>query len=594
MTTGGEAVVEALRVLGVTKVFGIVSVHNVPTLDAIGRSDSIDFICCRHEQGAVHAADGYARATGTLGVALTSTGPGAANAMGGLFEANYASIPVLMITGQVDSSEYGRGRGTIHQAENQLTMLRTVTKRAEHIEHADDIAATILSIAGDMLSGRQGPGAVEIPINLQYAPAEVGDLTSPRHRISAPPAGAIRTAADVLTRARRPLIIAGGGVIAAGASRQLTALAERLEAPVFTTIEGRGAISERHRLALGPNLDLSAMDPIPAAADVVLAVGTRFQQNTNVLGWLRFPGSLVHVDVDPTVIGRVHTADHPIVGDARLSLEALLELVVDHRVDEESWVQTCRAIRDGVVATSYADLGADLVAIMETIDEVLPDDCVVAKDATISSYLWANRWLPVVEPRTAMRPAGQAIGPGVSLGIGAAVGSGKPTVVVQGDGGLMLSVGELATAVQYDLPLIVCVFNDRGYGMLKVIQEMAVGGRYTGVDLATPDFAAMGTSFGMRSAAVSSAKEFDAAFRQALDTGGPWILDIDLTKMERMKLTPQPWPVRASSTPGRSGRRGGPPSATRPSPAHPGGGVWPSRSRCTRPRRRSRCLRACV
>ena len=313
---------------------------------------------------------------------------------------------------------------------------------------------------------------------------------------------------------------------------------------MFTTIEGRGAISERHRLALGPNLDLSAMDPIPAAADVVLAVGTRFQQNTNVLAWLRFPGSLVHIDADPTVIGRVHTTDHPIVGDARLSLEAVLEIVVDHRVDEESWVQTCQAIRDGVVATSYADLGADLVAIMETIDEVLPDDCVVAKDATISSYLWANRWLPVVEPRTAMRPAGQAIGPGVPLGIGAAVGSGKPTVVVQGDGGLMLSVGELATAVQYDLPLIVCVFNDRGYGMLKIIQDMAVGGRYTGVDLATPDFAAMGTSFGMRSAAVSSAKEFDAAFRQAVDTGGPWILDIDLTKMERMKLTPQPRPVR--------------------------------------------------
>ena len=148
-----------------------------PTLDAIGRSDSIDFICCRHEQGAVHAADGYARATGNLGVALTSTGPGAANAMGGLFEANYASTPVLMITGQADSAEFGRGRGTIHQAENQLAMLRTVTKRAEHIDHADDIAATIMSVAGDMLIGGAGPGAVEIPINMQYGSAEVGDLT---------------------------------------------------------------------------------------------------------------------------------------------------------------------------------------------------------------------------------------------------------------------------------------------------------------------------------------------------------------------------------------------------------------------------------
>jgi len=174
--TGGEAVVAALKALGVDTVFGIVSIHNVPTLDAIARSSSIEFIACRHEQGAVHAADGYARASGKLGVALTSTGPGAANAMGGLFEANYASSPVLMITGQVETSEFGRGRGTIHQAEQQLLMLRTVTKRAEHIERADDIAPVIMSVALDMLSGRPGPGAIEIPIDLQYAPAEVAEL----------------------------------------------------------------------------------------------------------------------------------------------------------------------------------------------------------------------------------------------------------------------------------------------------------------------------------------------------------------------------------------------------------------------------------
>ena len=160
--TGGEAVVAALKALGVDTVFGIVSIHNVPTLDAIGRSGSIEFIACRHEQGAVHAADGYARASGKIGVALTSTGPGAANTMGGMFEANYASSPVLMITGQVETSEYGRGRGTIHQAEQQLTMLRTVTKRAEHIDRADDIAPTIMSVALDMLSGRPGPGAMEV------------------------------------------------------------------------------------------------------------------------------------------------------------------------------------------------------------------------------------------------------------------------------------------------------------------------------------------------------------------------------------------------------------------------------------------------
>lgn len=541
--TGGEAVVEALRALDVTTVFGIVSVHNVPTLDAIGRSGAIDFISCRHEQGAVHAADGYARATGRIGVALTSTGPGAANAMGGLFEANFTSVPVLMITGQADTSEYGRGRGTIHQAEHQLTMLRTVTKRAEHVEHSDDIVTTILSVARDMLSGRQGPGAVEIPINLQYGQAVVGEVRAPAPRVTAPQPSAIDAAAATLARAERPLVISGGGVIAANASAELTALAERLRAPVVTTVEGRGAVSEEHPLSLGPNLDQSAFDPIPAQADVVLAVGTRFQLGSNVLSWLTFPGALVHIDADPTVIGRVHPVDHAVVGDAKLSLQAVLS-TIDERDDSVGWVEFCRSVRGAVDATNRAAVGVDLASIMDSIDAALPDDAIVAKDATISAYLWANRLLPVRAPRTAMRPAGQAIGPGVPLGIGAAVGSGKTTVVVQGDGGLMLSIGELATAVQYQLPLIVCVFNDGGYGMLKVIQDMAMAGRYMGVDLATPDFAATGDAFGMRTASVSSAAAFADAFGRAVVEGGPWIIDVDLTSMEPMTITPQPRPVR--------------------------------------------------
>lgn len=542
--TGGEAVVEALQALGVKTVFGIVSVHNVPTLDAIGRSGTIDFISCRHEQGAVHAADGYARATGTIGVALTSTGPGAANAMGGLFEANYASVPVMMITGQADTSEFGRGRGTIHQAENQLTMLRTVTKRAEHVEHSDDIASTIVAVACDMLSGRPGPGAIEIPINLQYGPAQVGEIETPKPRITAPQPRAIEAAAAALSTAQRPLIISGGGVIASNASRKLTELAERLDAPVITTIEGRGAISERHRLSLGPNLDMSVMDQVPAQADVVVAVGTRFQLSTNVLSWLTLPGSLVHIDADPTVIGRVHAVDHAVVGDASLSLDALLESLGGERAENVGWVDACRSVRAEVDAANRAAIGTDLASIMDSIDAALPDDAIVVKDATISAYLWANRLLPVRQPRTAMRPAGQAIGPGVPLGIGAAVGSGKTTVVVQGDGGLMLSIGELATAVQCDLPLIVCVFNDGGYGMLKVIQNMAAEGRYIGVDLATPDFAAVGKSFGLASVSVGSAAEFDSAFRHAVEAGGPWLLDVDLTVLEPMQITPQPRPVR--------------------------------------------------
>lgn len=541
--TGGEAVVAALKALGVDTVFGIVSIHNVPTLDAIGRSGSIEFIACRHEQGAVHAADGYARASGKIGVALTSTGPGAANTMGGMFEANYASSPVLMITGQVETSEYGRGRGTIHQAEQQLTMLRTVTKRAEHIDRADDIAPTIMSVALDMLSGRPGPGAIEIPIDQQYAPAEVGDLVALAPRRTTPSKATLDKARELIAGAQRLLIIAGGGVGLADAGAELTELAETLSAPVLTTVEGRGAIPETHALALGPNIDMSAMDPVLAQADVVIAVGTRFQQNTNVLKWLRFPGKLIHLDADPTMIGRVHPAEVALVGDALIGLQALLAGGIASSASPE-WVATCQAHRDECVASNRSDVGTDIAAIMDAISAALPHDAVVAKDATISAYLWGNRLLPVHQTRTAIRPTSQAIGPGVPLGLGAAVATRKPTVVIQGDGGLMLSIGELATAAQYGLPLIVCVFNDRGYGMLRFIQDMAVAGRRTGVELATPDFAAVGKAFGIKSATISSVAEFTDTFSKAVADGGPWILDIDLSAMTPMKITPQPKPQR--------------------------------------------------
>lgn len=542
--SGGEAVVAALETLGVTTVFGIVSVHNVPTLDAIAKSDKIDFVSCRHEQGAVHAADSFARVTGQIGVALTSTGPGAANAMGGLFEAFYASSPVLMITGQVESDQYGRGQGSIHQAENQLTMMRTVTCRAEHIARHADIASTILSIGGDMISGRPRPGAVEIPITVQYQRGEVPELVAPVARTEAPVEAQIAAAAELIDKAERPLILSGGGVIIADASAQLTQLAELLDAPVFTTLEGRGAITEDHRLSMGPNMDLSAMDAPFAEADVVIAIGTRFQQNNNVVKWLEFEGDLIHIDADVTMIGRVHPTTVPVLGDASLSLDALLH-ALGERTNDPAWSAKNAELRDSVVASNRESIGADLEKIMDSMDRILPENAVVAKDATIAAYQWANRMLPVRRPRSTVRPASMAIGPGVPLGIGAAVGSKSPTVVIQGDGGFMLSVGELATIVQEDLPMVVCVFNDRGYGIIKVIQDLAVGGRHTGADLATPEFAPMAEAYGMNAAKVESAEEFDTVFAEAVESGKPWLIDIDLTKMEKMVISPQPKPDRS-------------------------------------------------
>jgi acetolactate synthase-1/2/3 large subunit len=539
-STGGEAVVAALEALGVRHVFGIVSVHNLPIVDAIARSSAVTMVEVRHEQGAVHAADGYARATGGLGVALASTGPGTANTMGGLFEAQFASSRVLLLTGQTETSSYGKGRSTLHEAEHQVEMLRTVCRYVAHVSHHAAIVPAVFDAARDIASGRPQPGAVEIPIDLQYATGDVLVGPAPEPVVQAPAAAVVERAAELLAGATRPLLWAGGGVVSAGASAELTALAERLGAPVLTSVEGRGAIAEDHPLAVGPHSDLTVLDPVIADADVVFAVGTHFQLGSNVTKGLSIPGRLIHLDADAGVIDRFHPVDVAVVGDARLGVQALLDaLPAEGGQADPAFLDRAREARATAEAETRDAMGPDHEKMAEIIRAALPRDAVVVKDATIASYVWANRSLPVYAPRTSMRPVSMAIGPGLPLAIGACLGSGRRTFLVQGDGGLMLSVGELATAVQQNLPLITCVFNDRGYGILRFIQDITLGGRRSAVDLVTPDFAALAQSVGMVGEGVATVDAFAAALGRAVERDGPTLIDVDITQMAPMTIRPQ-------------------------------------------------------
>jgi acetolactate synthase-1/2/3 large subunit len=330
-------------------------------------------------------------------------------------------------------------------------------------------------------------------------------------------------------------------VVSGGAAATLVELAERLGAPVLTSVEGRGAIPEDHPLALGPNGDLSAIDPVIAEADVVLAVGTRFQLGSNLQMGLSIPGTLIHLDADPGVIDRFHPVDLGIRGDAGLGLRALLDELarLDVHGADRAFVASATGARQQVEVDGREAMGADHAAIMETIRSAAGRDAIVVKDSTVAGIAWANRHLPVYAPRTSMRPVSAAIGPGLPLAIGAALGTGRRTVLIQGDGGLMLSVGELATAVQERVPVITCVFNDRGYGILRWIQDVSFGGRRAAVDLHTPDFAALAASMGMASASVASPGEFAAAFATATGAPEPWLIDVDITAMAPMRIVPQ-------------------------------------------------------
>lgn len=541
--TGGEAVYETLLALGVQHVFGIVSVHNIPIYDAIFRGGGITPISVRHEQGALHAADGYARATGKLGVAITSTGPGATNAMTGLFEAGFASSRVMMITGQIESQYYGKGKGFLHEAENQLPMLRTLTGRAESVQRPEEIGETVFRVASDVSTGRPRPGAVEIPVDYQYARAEIDIPHVEAWPRKPADRDAISRAAAAVKSARNVVIWAGGGVLTAGAEGELRQLAEALQAPVFTSVNGRGSLPEDHPLCMGPLTAQPGVAETLEQADVVVAVGTRFQGGQTRNWALPLGGKLVHIDADPGVIGRNYRADVAVVADARLGLAALLR-ELDGASSDAAFLARAQGLRDATRQQIRKEIGPDYEAIMDTMRELLPRDGCVVRDATVPAYLWGNRLMPILAPRTSNHPTSAAIGPGLPLAIGAAIGSGKKAALIQGDGGFMLNIGELATAVQHNVAVIVCIFNDRGYGVLRAIEGRTFEGRQFGVELATPDFAMVARGMGMPGESVKSAAEFRSAFERSMALDGPSLIDIDMTALTPMAGLGTPPPRR--------------------------------------------------
>lgn len=530
--TGGDAVAAALRALGVDTVFAIASIHNLPLLDALVRDGRFTIIDCRHEQNAVHAADGYSRATGKLGVAITSTGPGAANASGGLFEAMFASSRVLMLTGQVETSYYGAGRAFVHEAEQQLPMLASLTRQVWSVRRAEDIAQSVMEAGRAASAGRPAPTAVEIPIDLQFADTSY-DLEPVVVLRTKPAAARITAAAELLAKAQRPIIWAGGGVNHAGAADALQALAERLQIPVVTSMAGRGAISEDHPLCVGALVVERPVRELLAEADVVLAIGTHFHMINTAYWTLKLGGTLIHADADPRVFDRSYRTDVRIIGDALLSIEAL-DNAVPATAAETGWAQQAATAGADARALVREQIGAPWCTVMDAIREALPDAAPVVRDATIPAYTWGNRLLPIRASRTSIMPVSNAIGPGLPLSIGACIGSGERTVVLHGDGGIMLSIGELPVLKQYNLPLTVCIFNDHGYGILRAIQGATFDGDLHDVDLATPDFAAMARACGIEGVSVSTAEDFATAFAASVQRDGPTVIDVDIRSFPKL------------------------------------------------------------
>lgn len=524
--TGAEWVVAALRGEGVRHVFGIPGIHNLAIYDALLRQRDVEHVLARHEAGAAFMADGYARSSGRVGVTLVTTGPGATNTLTPLAESYAGSIPVVVVMSDVAAPLVGRELGALHEVRNQIECFRPVCRMAEAVTAAGDIAPALAGAFALLRTGHPGPVALSIPHDLLGA---VVDAPAPPagHGVRPPCHVAdVAEAARRLARAERPLIVAGGGVVAAGAAAELGALARRLQAPVITTVMGRGALSERDPLWQAVLPDRHASEAPLREADVVLAVGCRFaaRSTQGLLLNLSFgpEQTLIHLDIDPAVIGRVYKPQVAVVGDARDGLGRLVEALGPEPA-RATWDRARLATLRATTSPRYT---AEVARLVRLLREAVPEDGIVVNDQSGINY-WMEWRFPVLAPRTFLYPVGSAVlGYAVPAAIGAQIANpGRAVLSVSGDGGFLFSVNELATAVKYRLPVAFLVVNDGRYGAIKWLQEKMFG-RWGEADLANPDFPALARAFGARGERLSSVEDLPRALASAFAADGPTVLEL--------------------------------------------------------------------
>jgi acetolactate synthase I/II/III large subunit len=527
--SGADLLVESLHAQGVRTVFALPGVQLDPAFDALARrSDWIHTYHTRHEQATSYMADGYARASGELGCCMVVPGPGVLNAMSGLATAYACSSPVLLVAGQVSTKHIDAGRGVLHEIPHQLEMIRSVVKWSGRAASAEDVPSVVAEAVRQMRTGRPRPAAVEVPPDVLDATADVPVRAADLDGRRSPDAGRLEQVAALLHAADRPLIVAGGGVLQSDGSAALQELAERLDAPVLLTGNGKGALSSRHRLVCENLL----AGPLVQGADVILAIGTRFASPGGWRWRLTPEQRLLRIDADPAELRRDIEPDVAVEADARPAMELLADLVPPRAptgwrgLDELR--DRARAEVDGI--EPQASFGT-------AIRQAAPDDAIVVHGMTQVGY-WCRIGFPVYEPRTFLGSGYQGtLGFELPTGLGAQVARpDRRVVVIVGDGGLLFNVQELATAVQHGIPVVVVLFNDNAYGNVRRMQRQRFG-RLIASDLRNPDFVRLAESFGLRGVRAEGPDGLRAALGEALDRDEPALIEVPVGEM------PDPWPL---------------------------------------------------
>ncbi len=528
--TVGDLVAEFLAACGVTTAFGIASVHNIPMLDAIGRRNTIRFMMARGELGGAHMADGYARVNGGLGVIFSSTGPGAANAIGGLIEAQFAGSPVLHITGHTATRHADREMGTVHDPIDQLGMMRSVCKSAYRIRSAQGAIGVLTRAAVDALSAPMGPVSIEVPIDLQRQkidrPAILDNFVLPLPTPRTPTASELDELAARVIAAKRPLLWLGNG--AKNAGKEAARLLD-LGFGMVTSWNGRGTVPEDHPLNLG-GLTGNGMPMVTdfyKTVDLCLVVGCRLRGHETGDFAVTLPQNMIQIDADPAANGRTYQSNYFVTGDSQATLAGLLSRIEGKLKVATGYADEFAALKRAAQSEFITTLGA-YGTFSGQLRQVMPKDAIWVRDITQNNTTWGNRVFPIYNPHQNVYPVGAGIGQGLQLGIGAAAAAGdRKTVVMSGDGGFFLNVGELWTAVQEKLDMCVIVMNDNGYGVIKRIQDATQGRRFF-ADLQSPDLGKLAALSDIPFFKVQQAEAFGETVARALAIKGLTMVEVDM------------------------------------------------------------------
>lgn len=527
--TVGELAARFLEQCGVKAAFGVISIHNMPILDAFNTRQKIRFVSARGEAGACNMADAYARVTGVMGVCVTSTGTGAGNAAGALVEALTAGTPMLHLTGQIESDYLDRDLGFIHEAPAQLAMLQAVGKAAFRIRNPETALATLREAHRLAFTAPCGPVSIEIPIDIQATLLDLPADLSPLPLLPVQAAASeIDALAEKLVNAKRPMLWLGGGARGARAAVERFV---KMGWGVVTSVQGRGVLPEDHPASLGSyNLQKPAED-LYQTCDAMLVVGSRLRSNETLRYKLKLP-KLYRIDANALAHNRGYNSEYFVQGDALATLNALADRLEGRMKVDAALLADVKKARLEAGGMVDSTLGA-YVALKNGVAAQAGKDLWWVRDITLSNSMWGNRAPMLDNPRAGVHALGGGIGQGLAMAIGTSIADkehalNRKTVALIGDGGFMLNVGELACAVQEKANIVMLVMNDSCYGVIKNIQDDIYGSRHCYVDLHTPDFAQFCASLKVTHFRLGEPAQTKDVLEKAFAATGPVVVEVDM------------------------------------------------------------------